>query len=441
MLLSKPLTAGLVLIALSAVSQGRVIQPSKENGHYTPIRAETLASTGSDFCRFHPEWADCTGGLAFDVRDSYHSKRAPPKITRPGKGDEPSEQDGSGAQTGEGTQSGDGAQTGGDKKDGEDPDAPPPDAPPPATNPVDAPVTPGPPPVLPAFADIPADFSAPGRVPGTDVLPNEIPSFKGLSDSPEDAARVASFRRFLNFDIRSSNIIQPDSHFLLYIGDNAAFSRTTFRNEFDIERKHQENVLPNDLGRIIDNTDVYTGLKSGDDKVPTPPQPTLDITITDKDRDGIWLSMLESYGVSKRAAQRGGTVRVLIETKPAQVYGAKEFGLENTNAINKGKLFQEGSFFYNFELNVLTGPGTQVKSVYAYGATKVTVRVHDPLPDDEFHFKDESRWEFTKGEEIWNAERGDAPLGKEPNWIEGTLPEEERPLPEGDDDLIDLGFR
>ena len=155
---------------------------------------------------------------------------------------------------------------------------------------------------------------------------------------------MASFRRFLNFDIHSSNIIQPDSHFLLYVGNNAAFSRTTFRNEFDVGRKHQYNVLPNDLGRIIDNTDLYTGLESGGEKVPTPPQSNLDITITDKDRDGIWLYMLELYGVSKRAAHRGGTVRALIETKPAEVYGAKEFGLENTNAINKGYCFRWAAF-------------------------------------------------------------------------------------------------
>jgi hypothetical protein len=421
MLLSKPFTAGLVLITLSTLSQGRVIQPSTQNGQIADpaIRAETLAGTKPDICHFYPDLVSCTEGLGFDIRDSYHWKRAPPRV-RPGKHDENTPQDGSSSQTGGGAQEGGGAQTGGKNPNEEETstqnDDDTPSAPPPAIKPPTDPVAPAAPTVLAAYADVPKDFNVPGRVPGQDVLPNEIPAFRGLSTSAEDAARRASFQRFVNWDIQSSNLIPPGSHYLLFLGDTARASRMTFKNEFNIQRKHTDNLSPNDQGRVVDNSDVYTGIALGDDMVPVPPSMAGAGSVSGDH----WLSMLESYGMAKRAAARGGTVRVLVDTN------------EGTNTVNRNRLFQEGSFFHNFELGVVTGPDTQVQSVLAYGAREV--KIPDPVPGNRFQMR--QVWTFTPPEQIWST--GQPQIGKTPDWIDGTIPKENREGFREGDDLIDL---
>jgi hypothetical protein len=422
MLLSKPLTAGIVLIALSALSQGRVIQPSTQDGHIADlaIRAETLAGTTPDICHFHQDLISCTEGPVLDVLDSYHWKRAPPRV-RPGKNDENTPQDGSSSQTGGEAQDGGGAQTGGKKQDEEDTqtstqnDDDTPSAPPPVIRPPTDPVAPAAPTVLAAYTDVPKDFNVPGRAPGQDVLPNEIPDFRGLSTSAEDAARRASFQRFVNWDIQSSNLIPPGSHYLLFLGDTARASRITFKNEFNIQRKHTDNLSPNDQSRVVDNTDVYNGIALGDDMVPVPP------SMAGSESRNHWLSMLESYGMAKRAAARGGTVRVLVDTNVG------------TNTVNRDRLFQEGSFFHNFELGVVTGPDTQVQSVLAYGARDVTVP--DPVPGNRFQTR--QVWTFTPPEQIWST--GQPQLGKTPDWIDGTIPKDNREGFREEDELINLG--
>lgn len=250
----------------------------------------------------------------------------------------------------------------------------------------------------------------PGRVPGQDVLPNEIPAFRGLDTGADDAARRASFRRFLNCDIQSSNKVQPGSHFLLYLGTVAKEARQPFKNGFNLERKHKEFLDPNDQSPLVDNTNVYTGIRTGDDLVSVPPGSNSDI----------WLSILKSYGIAKRAAARGGTVRILVDAKPDK-------------SVNKDRLSQEGSFFHNFELGVVTGPGSNVERIIAYGARGIP----DPQNPGKTLL---GEFTFSPPEEIWRA--GQPQIGKTPDFAEGTLPQEQRTkLDESDDDsdLIDLG--
>jgi hypothetical protein len=124
------------------------------------------------------------------------------------------------------------------------------------------------------------------------------------------------------------------------------------------------------------------------------------------------MGMLESYGTAKRAATRGGIVRVLVDEKP------------NTNTPNQDRLNQDGSYFYNFELAMLTAPDSRIQSIQAYGAkldSATGVRG------------------FTPPTEIWRA--GSPPMGKAPDWEEGTKPVEGRTgVPEADDvfDFSDL---
>lgn len=319
-------------------------------------------------------------------------KRAPPRITRPGRDGDGSSQDGSGAQTGGGAQEGGGSQTGGNRQDGDNTPAAPP-----AANP--APQAPAAPAVLAAYADIPPNFNNINRVPGQTVLPNEIPGHTGLSTNADDAPRRLSFQRFVNWDIQSSSLVARDSHYLFYVGDKAKDVRLDFKREFN-EGGHREGLDPNDKNRIVDNTDIYTGITMGPDKVPSVPNKG----------DDIWLSMLESYGTAKRAAGRGGIVRVIVDEKPG------------TNTPNRDRLNEEGSFFYNFELATLTAPGSRIQSIQAYGAKTVNgVR------------------SFTPPTEIWRA--GSPQMGKQPDWIAGTVPKEQRTGVPEEDDLIDLDFR
>lgn len=234
------------------------------------------------------------------------------------------------------------------------------------------------------------------------MLPNEIPAQRGLSTSAEDAPIRASFQRFVNWDIQSSNLVGRDSHYLFYVGDKARNTRLDFRNEFNGQNLHKEGLDANDKNRLIDNTDIYTGLAIGDDKVPQPPHKP---GATGADN---WMGMLESYGTAKRAAARGGIVRVLVDEKPG------------TNTPNRDRLNQEGSYFYNFELATLTAPGTRIQSIRAYGAKE-----------------DNGVSSFTPSQEIWSA--GQPQMGKTPDWIEGTKPVDQRTGVPEEDDLIDLG--
>jgi hypothetical protein len=339
---------------------------------------------------------------AFDTLVSYNSKRAPP---RPGKGGD-DVQDGSNAQTG--TQSGgdtqtggntqEGAQTGGDRPNN-NPDAPP------STGPADtAGAPPGVAPLAP-YADIPSgfDFKKDNRVPGENKLPQEIPPHRGLGESAEDAPLRASFQRFVNWDIQSSVNFPANSHFLLFLGQDARNLRATWKPEFNNERKHTDGLSPDDNGPLIDAEDLYKGIKTGDDSVPVPPG-------KDVDAPGNWMSMLQSYGVAKRAAQKGGIVRVLAEGTLDPATGQK--------VVYKDRLFQEGSYFTNFELNVVTSRESKVESVVAYNTL-------DPNGQPET---------------IWRS--GEEPLGKEPDWIAGTLPDSERtpiaPARQPSPELIDV---
>jgi hypothetical protein len=110
--------------------------------------------------------------------------------------------------------------------------------------------------------------------------------------------------------------------------------------------------------------------------------------------------MLQSYGVAQRAAQNDRPVRVLVEGK--------------NGVYNRDRLLQEGSFFYNFELWIVTSPASRVPNVLVYRAD---------APDQA-------------GVEIWK--RGMPPMGKKPDFIAGTLPEERRK--QVSPEPIDLGF-
>ncbi|KAL6704047.1 hypothetical protein ACN47E_008811 [Coniothyrium glycines] len=381
MLFTKPLTTGLILATLAAVTHGRAIQYPK---HVTDDLSERefFDLNTIEENHFEPE-----SHLALLGDQPF--KRAPPRVTRPGREGEGTGQDGGGAQTGGGSQQGGGSQTGGNRQEGA--------GAPPATNPGPGPAAPDGTPPLAAYADIPPNFNNPNRVPGQTVLPNEIPNQPGLSTDAADAARRVSFQRFVNWDIQSSNIIPRDIHYLFYVGDRARDTRIDFKNDFN-SGKHREGLPADDRNFIVDNTNVYTGIDTGADKVPVPAGQTKDI----------WLGLLESYGTAKRAAARGGIVRVLVDEKPG------------TNAPNRDRLNEEGSFFYNFELATLTAPDSRIQSIQAYGAT----------------FVNGARG-FTPPTEIWRA--GQPQMGKTPNWIEGTKPKDQRTGVPEEDDLFDIG--
>jgi hypothetical protein len=149
MLFSKPLTAGLVLVALSAISHGRVIH--------------------KNLCLYQPNGNAFAEIPTLHVSDGSPIRRAPPKALGRG-GDDVG--DGTGAQGGNqqpggsqgGKQDGDSAQTGNQGAGGTAG----------AATPANAGQNAGglQPPIA-AYADLPVNYQPrPNAVPGTDTLPN-----------------------------------------------------------------------------------------------------------------------------------------------------------------------------------------------------------------------------------------------------------------------------
>ncbi|KAF1949710.1 hypothetical protein CC80DRAFT_497281 [Byssothecium circinans] len=318
MLFSKPLTAGLVLVALSTISHARAID--------------------KDLCLYEPNDAACAERPTLHVSDGSLSKRAPPR--GPGRAGDDSG-DGTGAQTGNqqsggnqnGRQDGDTAQTGNQGAGGT----------PGAAGPANAGQRAGGlPPAHPAYADLPANYQPrPNGVPGKDTLPNQIPNFNGLSTSADDAIRRVSMQRHINWDIQSSvTFIEPN--YLLWVGDIARGARHEFKLGFN--NNNREGVNVNYRGRLVDAEDVYSNHARGDEMIPIP-----DGRIPEN-----WQAILQSYGIAQRAAQNDRTVRVLVEGK--------------NGVYSRDRLLQEGSIFYNIELWIITSPPSRVPNVMVYRA-------------------------------------------------------------------------
>jgi hypothetical protein len=189
-------------------------------------------------------------------------------------------------------------------------------------------------------------------------------------------------QRLINWDIQSSRTFnQPN--YLLFVGQPARTALNDFKTAFNANNREGVNVnmntpnVPN-RGVLVDVDDVYRGQVRGDDAISIPPSYGGDN----------WHGILQSYGVAQRAAQNPRTVRVLVEGK--------------NDAYSRDRLLQEGSYFYNFELWTITSPQSRVPNVVVYRADAPN------LP----------------GVEIWR--RGQPPMGKRPDFIAGTTPEDQR---------------
>lgn len=248
-----------------------------------------------------------------------------------------------------------------------------------------------------------AGFSEANRVPGVDKLPLETPAHKGLE---QGSALRASYERFRNWDIQGSDIIPPESHYLFFTGQKVRREpRREFQRVFnDISNaQFREGLDPDDTGKIFYAADLYKGLDNNQLQVPEEKKIVpAGSTLSEAAMIDSWVGQLASYGLAKRAAQKGGIVRIIADgngATPSQVDG---------NA-----LFQEGSYWWNFEAETLTNSDSRVTKILAYNV-------------DDFNMAPK---------EVWA--QGQPSIGKTPDWAEGTLPREKRPVanvPAGFDD-------